>query len=293
MREVSLDRLRTLVAVAELGSFARAADLLHLAPPTVSLHVAELETRVGARLLSRKRGEVRPTPVGEFLIERARRLLLEAEQALLSAQRQAQGLAGRVRLGASTGAVAHLLPGALKLLHVRHPGIEVQVEILTSRESIARLAAGTLEIGLVALPQAPVRQVCVEPWRRDPVMAFLPAGWDIPDTASPAWLATQPLILNDASTHLHRLCTEWFAAAGEFPQARIQLNFNDAIRSFVGAGFGATLLPQEGDSRWRIHTWLCGHCNRPCGVSLAYPAAHAEVATRHVLDVLRESSREG
>ena len=51
MREINLDRLRTLVAIADLGSFADAARALHLAPPTVSLHVADLEARVGAPLL--------------------------------------------------------------------------------------------------------------------------------------------------------------------------------------------------------------------------------------------------
>ena len=54
MREISLDRLRTLVAIADQGSFVAAAQLLHLAPPTVSLHVAELESRIGAPLLPLK-----------------------------------------------------------------------------------------------------------------------------------------------------------------------------------------------------------------------------------------------
>ena len=63
MREISLDRLRTLVVIADHGSFAAAAQVLHLAPPTVSLHIAELESRIGAPLLSRKRGNVRPSAV--------------------------------------------------------------------------------------------------------------------------------------------------------------------------------------------------------------------------------------
>ena len=52
MREISLDRLRTLVAIADLGSFAEAARVLHLAPPTVSLHIADLESRVDIRGLA-------------------------------------------------------------------------------------------------------------------------------------------------------------------------------------------------------------------------------------------------
>lgn len=142
MREISLDRLKTLVAVADSGSFADAAQALHLSPPTVSLHVADLEARVGALLLTRKRGEVRPTSVGEVLVERARRLLADAEQTLEDIERHAQGLAGRVRIGASTGAIAHLLPQALEAVRLDHPDIDVQVAILTSQETLDRLRRG-------------------------------------------------------------------------------------------------------------------------------------------------------
>jgi len=64
VRELNLDQLRTLVTIAELGSFAAAARALHLAAPTVSLHVAELESRLGAALLLRQRQRVVPTVVG-------------------------------------------------------------------------------------------------------------------------------------------------------------------------------------------------------------------------------------
>lgn len=163
MREISLDRLRTLVAIADLGSFAEAARVLHLAPPTVSLHIADLESRVGGKLLSRTRGRIQPSAIGETLVERARRLLADAEQALEDVERQVQGLAGRVRLGASTGAIAQLMPQALETLGQRHPAIDVQVAVLTSQETLKKLAEGSLEIGLVALPQTPVKELRIEP----------------------------------------------------------------------------------------------------------------------------------
>ncbi len=56
------------------------------------------------------------------------------------------------------------------------------------------------------------------------------------------------MILNDSSTQLSRVTGEWFAAAGFYPEPRIELNYNDAIKSLVGAGYGATLLPQEGEA---------------------------------------------
>jgi DNA-binding transcriptional LysR family regulator len=288
MREVNLDQLRTLVAIADLGSFVAAARALHLAPPTVSLHVAELESRLGTPLLLRKRGHVAPSGIGEALIERARRLLSDADDAIEDVRRRVQGQAGRVRLGASTGAIANLLPQALQVLGKQHPGIDVQVAVLTSHETLARLSSGSLDIGLVALPQPAIAGVRVDPWRRDPVMAFVPAAWKAPRQIAPGWLAARPMILNDASTQLSRQTSEWFAAAGEHPRARIELNFGDAIKSLVAAGYGATLLPIEGhspqaDARITIAN-LRPRLWRPLG--MAYRIGLIEVATRQVLDVL-------
>lgn len=288
MREISLDRLRTLVEVADRSSFADAARALHLAPPTVSLHIAELEERVGAPLLSRKRGQVQPTAIGEVMVDRARKLLADAEQALDDIRRQVQGLSGRVRLGASTGAIAHLLPQALEVLRQDHPGIDVQVAVLTSQETLAGLADGALDIGLVALPQSQVAGLAIKAWRRDPVMAFLPAHWSSPARITPDWLAAQPLILNDATTRLSRQTTEWFAADGHHPVPRIQLNYNDAIKSLVAAGYGATLLPHEAsaapsDARITMRP-LRPALWRELGI--AHRAGHVERSTQHVLDVL-------
>lgn len=245
MRELSLDHLRTLVAAADLGSLSAAAAALHLAPPTVTVHIAELEARLGGALLVRGRGPAVPTAMGRVFIARARRLLVDADEAENEARRHHTGELGAVRLGASTGAIAHLLPQALERLARERPGIDVQALVLTSQDSMARLAAGTLDIAIVALPQAATPMVQVAAWRRDPVLAFLPAGWDAPRRITPRWLADRPLILNDASTRLSRMTGEWFAAAGVHARARMELNYNEAIKSLVAAGYGAALLPHE------------------------------------------------
>lgn len=288
MREISLDRLRTLVTVADLGSFVAAADQLNLAPPTVSLHIADLEARIGGALLNRNRGNVQPTAVGHTLIERARRLLAEADQALDDVQRQVQGFSGRVRLGASTGALAQLLPDALALLSKRQPDIDVQAAVLTSQETLKRLVEGQLEIGLVAMPQPPIRGLSIAPWRRDPIMAFVPAGWECPKVITPQWLAERPLILNEPTTHLSRLIAEWFMPLEKPPTPRMQLNYNDAIKSLVAAGYGATLLPHEAatpqpDARvlmrpLRPKLWR--------QLAIAHRSENLERATEHVLEAL-------
>lgn len=151
------------------------------------------------------------------------------------------------------------------------------------------LQVGAVVQALVAFPMASVRGVTVMPWRRDPVMAFVPSAWAAPRRVTPQWLAGQPLILNDDGTSLSRLTSEWLALAGEQPKARIQLNYDDAIKSLVATGYGAMLLPHEAstatplDPRIRMlpvqpRLW------RPLGI--AHRAGPVERATQHVLDVL-------
>ncbi|WP_428419766.1 LysR family transcriptional regulator [Methylibium sp.] len=248
MRSLNLDQLRTLVAIADLGNFSAAARALHLAQPTVSLHISELESRLGAQLVVRGSRQVAPTAAGAALIERARHLLRDADEAIDTVKRHAKGHAGRVRLGTSTGVIVHLLPQVLKALEQAHAGIDVEVSILGSNDTMARLAAGTLDIGLVALPQSPVRDLVVTHWRNDPMRAFVPPRWKAPKVATPKWLAAQPLIFNDATTRMYRLTMEWFAAAGQAPRARIELNYTEAMKSLVAAGYGAAILPLEDSS---------------------------------------------
>ncbi|MDM0002361.1 LysR family transcriptional regulator [Variovorax sp. J22P240] len=243
MRQLNLDQLRTLVSIADLGTFSAAAQALHLAQPTVSLHISELESRLGARLVVRGSRRVTPTAAGAALVERARRLLRDADDAVDAVRRQAEGRVGRVRLGTSTGVVIELLPRVLEALERDHAGIDVEVNILGSTEAMSRLAMGTLDIGLVAVPQPPTRALVVTRWRSQPMMAFLPKKWVAPKRVTPRWLAEKPLIINDATTHMYRLTMEWFAAVGEAPRPRIELNFDAAMLALVAAGYGAAVLP--------------------------------------------------
>ncbi|MGY0195659.1 LysR family transcriptional regulator [Leptothrix sp. BB-4] len=245
MRHLNLDQLQTLVTIADLGSFAAASQALHLAPPTVSLHVRELEQRLGASLLDRgPRGAV-PTAAGALLVDRGRRLLKDADDAEEQVRRSAHGLAGKVSLATSTGVLVYLLPHVLARLAEVAPEIDVEVSILGSIETVARLRAGTLDLGIVALPQPAEPELRMSHWRRDLMLAFIPPGWDAPEVVTPDWLAARPMVANGSSTLTQKLILGWFARAGLQPRARIELNYNEAIKSLVSAGYGAAVLPAE------------------------------------------------
>jgi len=140
----------------------------------------------------------------------------------------------------------------------------------------------------VALPQVAGKGLKITPWPRDPILAYVPADWQPPAKVTPAWLAQRALILNDNSTQLSRVTGEWFAAAGLFPEPRIELNYNDAIKSLVGAGYGATLLPQEGEAP-ELDRRIARRPLRPGlwrQLGVACREGQAERATAHVLEAL-------
>ncbi len=251
MRSLNLDQLRSLVAIADLGSFAAAAQALHLAAPTVSLQISELEARVGAQLLQRGRRGALPTSAGALLVQRARGLLREAEETLAELDRHAKGLAGRVRLAAQTGVAAHVLPPLLLPLAAQRPEIELALSVLGTHHTLAGLLAGTLDLGIVTLPIEPQPGLQCRPWRRDPMLACLPPLWQAPARITPAWLADRPMIVNDASTQMQRMTLAWFGAAGQVPRPGIELNYTEAMKSLVAAGYGAAILPIEAEAQDR------------------------------------------
>ena len=245
MRELNLDQLRTLVAIADLGTFSAAGRALHLAQPTISLHIGELEARLDAPLLVRGHRRVAPTAAGADLVARARRLLRDADDAVAAVQRHRDGQEGRVRLACSAGATTYLLPKLIAALEAAHPNIDVQLTLGNSAGLMAKLFVDDVDLALVALPQAGYPALTLTPLRRTPIMAILPAAWKAPAAVTPAWLAKQPLILDEPAAHVAQAVTAWFAKAGLRPDLRVEVTINEITRRLVVAGYGASVLPFE------------------------------------------------
>src|SRR3989344_1839306 len=213
MRNFNLDHLQTLIAIADLGNFAAAAQALHLAPPTVSLHIKELESRLQADLVVRGRRQAELTPAGEVLVQEGRQLLLACDDLMERVRRRASGRQGIVRVGVSAGVSTRLLPRMLEALAARCPGVEIRLEAIGSADSMQRLKAGTLDIGIIASPQPPLAEVRQTPWRNDPMVALLPAAWEAPAFATPDWLATRRAPFWRGATPARSRAWRWPASA--------------------------------------------------------------------------------
>ena len=147
--QLDLTRLRVLAAVARTGSVTAAARELHYAQPSVSHHLARLETEAGIPLLQRAGRGVRLTEAGRLLADRAGEIIARVE----GAQRELDALAGlragRARLAAFPSALATIVPEAVTRLRRDHPGIGVSLVEAEPPEAVAALQAGEVDVALV------------------------------------------------------------------------------------------------------------------------------------------------
>ena len=124
---LGLRELQAVLAVAELGSFRRAAAALGYTQSALSHQVSALEAALGQPLFHRPGGRaaVRLTPAGEAVCRRARRALSEVEAVAADAEQAARGEIVRVRVGVTQTAAAEIMPAALRAFRDDHPGVGV------------------------------------------------------------------------------------------------------------------------------------------------------------------------
>jgi len=119
--------LEALVRVVDTGSFSGAARQLRVGQPSISKVIAQLEQRVGVKLLFRSTHGLAPTEAGENFYGHAKRAIDEADEAELKARGVGAGLTGRLRIsGAVTFARLHVVPRFAKFTDL-HPALEIEV----------------------------------------------------------------------------------------------------------------------------------------------------------------------
>jgi DNA-binding transcriptional LysR family regulator len=240
--DLSLAHLWTLSEVARHGSFSRAAATLHLSQPAVSLHVRQLEERLGLPLLDRVGKRAFPTRAGEALLAHAARAFAEIEAARQSIERMRGVVSGRVRLGTGATASIYLLPPVLRRLRARYPELELVVVTGNAPEMAAAVTRNELDLAIVTLPVR-ARELTVSLLFTDPLVAIAPAerAWRRRAPLTPAELGRHPLILYERGGTIRRVIDDWFRRAGVSPRIAMELGNAEAIKKLVSAGLGLSV----------------------------------------------------
>lgn len=161
------DVLRTFVAISECGTFTGAAKLVHRTPSALSMQIKQLELRLGKSLFIREPRQVRLTPDGEVLLDYSRRLLRLNQEAVQHFI--APTLEGKVGLGTSDDVGTRILPEVLAQFARSYPAVLVDVVVGSSKQNLARLDAGELDMVLVTVADE-ARDVRGEVVHREPLV---------------------------------------------------------------------------------------------------------------------------
>jgi LysR family hydrogen peroxide-inducible transcriptional activator len=152
MDRASIRQLECLVAVAEHGTFRRAAGTLGISQPALSAQVQGAERLFGVQVFERDRRSVLITPAGEEIVARAREALAAVDAVADAARRRGEPLVGALRLGVIPTIAPYWLPSLLPAVRARFPRLELSLREDQTHRLLSQLAAGQLDLALLALP---------------------------------------------------------------------------------------------------------------------------------------------
>lgn len=165
---LDLGLLRTLVAIADTGGFARAGARLHLTQPTVSLRMRRLEEQLDEVLFRREGRQMVLTAQAELLVTYGRKLLALNDEAAMAVKRTA--IEGKLRIGAPDDLLQEILPAVLRRFVQGLPKISLYVRSGRNQDLVAAVNKGDLDLalafsmekinGALLLRRYPVRWIC-------------------------------------------------------------------------------------------------------------------------------------
>lgn len=237
---VNHQHLRAFHAVASEGSFSRAARRLNISQPTLSQQIKALENRHGNYLFEGRHRPLRLTLVGRELFGLTARMFATSQDIddLLGAPRDTAG--EQIRIAADTPLYAARLAQALMQ---DDDGIEVDVRMGNSSQTMQRLHDAHVDVAIICDPQIDPR-FAYQPLFMDCLKVVLPAAHPLAGASvfPMAQLATETLLLREASSKTSMAMTSLMRAHDMAPARRIVLDSREAIREAVALGMGVSLF---------------------------------------------------
>jgi DNA-binding transcriptional LysR family regulator len=242
LRHATLHQLRIFLAVARHSSFARAAEELHLSPPTLSLQVKQLSETVGQALFEQLGKKIYLTAAGKTLAEACEDI--EARMERLGEDLAAlQGVErGSLKLAILT-TVKYTVPKLLGGFCAAHPGIDVAM-VVGNRESLLQRLNGNQD-DLCIMGQPPEQMdVVSEPFADNPLVVVAPPDHPLVGRRriTPKRLAQEPFILREPGSGTRLTAENFFSGHGLVLKNRLEVGSNEAIKQTVAGGLGLAVL---------------------------------------------------
>jgi DNA-binding transcriptional LysR family regulator len=247
---LELRHLRYFTAVVECKGYREASRRLHIAQPSISEAVSDLEGELGLKLFSRSHRNARVTPEGEIFYADAVRILQQAETAILTAKRAAQGKVGRLSIGFIGSATLSFLPDLIRRYKLEYPNVKLALHDLYPVELDQAWDRGEIDIAITrSLEHSKNLQSRV--LLRDPLVAVLPRSRKLKSKKIRlADLANERFILfhRKGAPGVFDTIVGACRAQGFSPRVENEPNSMQTILSLVEAEEGVAIVPASSSS---------------------------------------------
>lgn len=240
---MTLQELRYVVALLDTGHFGHAAELCCVSQSTLSCGLKKLEDSLGVTLFDRSQKNITPTAVGQEIAASARILIQEANHVTELAKFARDPMARKVYLGVIPTLGPYYLPHALNLMHDKFPKLRLQLREEMTPRILARLADGSMDAGLLALPVKDPN-LDVAPLFIEPFLAAVPSDHPLANVKEIGIndLAKAGLLLLEEGHCLRDQALEACHLEG-LENEEIRATSLETLRQLVALGLGVTLLP--------------------------------------------------
>jgi len=231
---LDLDQLRTFVAIADAGSFTRAAETVHKTQSAVSMQMRRLEERLGKPIFGRDGRSAKLTEDGERLLGYARRMVRLSDETM--AAFDDDELSGRVKLGTPDDYADRFLPEILARFSRSNPRVEVTVVCEPTVQLLECLRSGELDLGIITNTKgAPMSEVV----RQEPLL------WVVSNHHQIEQEDVLPLALGRDTCCWRKSAIEALGPIGRRYRVLYSSNNSTAISAAVLAGLAISVLPES------------------------------------------------
>ncbi|MFL6696816.1 MAG: LysR family transcriptional regulator [Vitreoscilla sp.] len=244
--DLNLRQLRAFVTVAELASFTRAAALLHLSQPALTVQIRKLEESLQCRLLDRTSRTVDLTRIGRDLLPTLRRTLQELDAVVTESHARGAGHLGTVRVACLPSFASSLLPDVILACRARSPGVSFVIRDAVAGRVMQLVRDEEVDLGITGGP-LPDASLEVLHELDDRLCAVMPADHPLArrKRLRIEHLVDLPLVLTDPSTSVRATVDAAFLALGRLPQVSCETTYMTTAVAMVRAGLGVTILPES------------------------------------------------
>ena len=259
---MEIRQLKAFLAIAEAKTFTAGARRVNVTQAAISMQIRQLEDEVGLQLFTRTPRRVILTEAGEYLLDRARKILREHDTALEEIAELGGVEHGRLRIGsASAEFMTQQLPHILQRLRAKFPNSELNVSAGTSQVLVDKIMHGEIDIAFVSLP-VENSSITTDLLFSDEIVAIAhPAHHRATEKyISAAALAGEKLILGERGGNTRRMIDDFFNAANVRPNIIMELSRQEAINQMVendlGVGTAGAKTIADEIREGRLISWM-------------------------------------